>query len=405
MNRKVLVTGGAGYIGSHTVRQLGEAGYEIVVYDNLSTGSAAAVTYGELVVGDLKDLDRLQQTFAQHNFDAVLHFAASISVPESIVNPLQYYTNNTQNTLNLLRCCEQFGVKQFIFSSTAAVYGEPQENPVRETLPTNPINPYGRSKLMSERIIQDYSQASGLRYVILRYFNVAGADPQGRMGQIGRKAEHLVKVACDAALGRRPAAKIFGTDFPTADGTGIRDFIHVEDLASAHIDALSYLGAAGESQILNCGYGQGYSVRQVLERMQTIAGVNFPVIEVERRAGDPASVIACGDRIRELLGWKPKFNELDLILGTALAWEKRLIVLATLEESLYQTNYRLGAILLHNSLISKTDLEIALVEQVSTAKKLGTLLIEKSLISPEILQRSLIEQRWRQESSLLQAAS
>jgi UDP-glucose 4-epimerase len=405
MNRKVLVTGGAGYIGSHTVRQLGEAGYEIVVYDNLSTGSAAAVTYGELVVGDLKDLDRLQQTFSQHNFDAVLHFAASISVPESIANPLQYYTNNTQNTLNLLRCCEQFGVKQFIFSSTAAVYGEPQENPVRETLPTNPINPYGRSKLMSERIIQDYSQASGLRYVILRYFNVAGADPQGRMGQIGRKAEHLVKVACDAALGRRPAAKIFGTDFPTADGTGIRDFIHVEDLAAAHIKALEYLGAAGESQILNCGYGQGYSVRQVLERMQTIAGVDFPVIEVERRAGDPASVIACGDRIRDLLGWQPKFNELDLILGTALAWEKRLIVLATLEESLYQTNYRLGAILLHNSFISQTDLEVALVEQIGTSKKLGDLLIEKSLISSEILQRSLIEQRWRQESSLLQTAS
>ena len=405
MNRKVLVTGGAGYIGSHTVRQLGEAGYEIVVYDNLSTGSAAAVTYGKLVVGDLKDLDRLQQTFAQHNFDAVLHFAASISVPESIVNPLQYYTNNTQNTLNLLRCCEQFGVKQFIFSSTAAVYGEPQENPVRETLPTNPINPYGRSKLMSERIIQDYSQASGLRYVILRYFNVAGADPQGRMGQVGRKAEHLVKVACDAALGRRPAAKIFGTDFPTADGTGIRDFIHVEDLAAAHIKALEYLGAAGESQILNCGYGQGYSVRQVLDRMQTIAGVDFPVIEVERRAGDPASVIACGDRIRELLGWQPKFNELDLILGTALAWEKRLIVLATLEESLYQTNYRLGAILLHNSFISQSDLEVALVEQIGTAKKLGDLLIEKALISSEILQRSLIEQRWRQESSLLQTAS
>ena len=296
-------------------------------------------------------------------------------------------------------------MKQFIFSSTAAVYGEPQENPVRETLPTNPINPYGRSKLMSERIIQDYSQASGLRYVILRYFNVAGADPQGRMGQIGRKAEHLVKVACDAALGRRPAAKIFGTDFPTADGTGIRDFIHVEDLAAAHIKALEYLGAAGESQILNCGYGQGYSVRQVLERMQTIAGVDFPVIEVERRAGDPASVIACGDRIRDLLGWQPKFNELDLILGTALAWEKRLIVLATLEESLYQTNYRLGAILLHNSFISQTDLEVALVEQIGTSKKLGDLLIEKSLISSEILQRSLIEQRWRQESSLLQTAS
>ena len=398
------MTGGAGYIGSHTVRQLGEAGYEIVVYDNLSTGSAAAVMYGELVIGDLKDLDRLQQAFAQHNFDAVLHFAASISVPESITNPLQYYTNNTQNTLNLLRCCEQFGVKQFVFSSTAAVYGEPQENPVRETLPTNPINPYGHSKLMSERIIQDYSRASGLRYVILRYFNVAGADPQGRMGQIGRKAEHLVKVACDTALGRRSAAKIFGTDFPTLDGTGIRDFIHVEDLATAHIDALSYLGADGESQILNCGYGEGYSVRQVLERMQTIAGVDFPIIEVERRTGDPASVIACADRLRQLLGWQPKFNDLDLILGTALAWEKRLIALTALEENFRQTDFRLGAILLHNSIISQADLEIILVEQTSSSKKLGELLLEKSLISPEILQRSLIEQRWRQEPSLLQAS-
>jgi UDP-glucose 4-epimerase len=337
MNRKVLVTGGAGYIGSHTVRQLGEAGYEIVVYDNLSTGSAKAVMYGELVVGDLQDVSCLQQTFAQHQFEAVLHFAASISVPESIANPLQYYANNTQNTLNLLRCCQTFGVKQFVFSSTAAVYGEPQENPVRESSPTEPINPYGCSKLMSERIIRDYGCASDLRHVILRYFNVAGADPQGRMGQMGPKAEHLIKVACDTALGRRPAAKVFGTDFPTVDGTGVRDFIHVEDLAAAHIDALRYLEAGGESQILNCGYGQGYSVRQVLEQMKTVAGIDFPVMEVERRAGDPASVIACADRIRQLLGWQPKFNDLEVILSTALAWEKRLLA-STLNEQFLQTS-------------------------------------------------------------------
>jgi UDP-glucose 4-epimerase len=406
MNMKVLVTGGAGYIGSHTVRQLGEAGYEIVVYDNLSTSSSASVLYGELVVGDLKDIDRLQQTFEQHHFDAVLHFAASISVPESIANPLQYYTNNTQNTLNLLRCCSTFGVKQFVFSSTAAVYGEPQDNPVRESSATQPINPYGCSKLMSERMIQDYSLASGMNYVILRYFNVAGADPQGRIGQINRQAEHLIKIACDAALGRRPAAKIFGTDFPTIDGTGVRDFIHVEDLAAAHIDALRYLKSGGESQSFNCGYGQGYSVRQVLNRMKAISGVDFPVVEVDRRLGDPASVIACGDRIRQVLGWQPKYNNLDIILNTALAWEKRLIALTALTDALGNQDCRLGTLLLlHKNLISKTDLENALTEQVSSAKKLGEILLQKSLISPETLQDVLVEQRWRQHANVLPQAS
>jgi UDP-glucose 4-epimerase len=406
MNMKVLVTGGAGYIGSHTVRQLGEAGYEIIVYDNLSTSSSASVLYGELVVGDLKDVDRLHQTFEQHRFDAVLHFAASISVPESIANPLQYYTNNTQNTLNLLRCCSTFSVNQFVFSSTAAVYGEPQDNPVRESSPTQPINPYGCSKLMSEQIIQDYSLASGMNYVILRYFNVAGADPKGRIGQINRQAEHLVKIACDAALGRRPAAKIFGTDFPTMDGTGVRDFIHVEDLAAAHIDALRYLESGGESQTFNCGYGQGYSVRQVLNRMKAISGIDFPVIEVDRRAGDPASVIACGDRIRQILGWQPKYNDLDIILNTALAWEKRLIALTALTDTLDSQDYRLGTLLLrHRNLISKTDLENALTEQASSAEKLGEILLQKSLISLEMLQDVLVEQRWRQHANVLPKVS
>lgn len=327
MDRKILVTGGAGYIGSHTVRQLGEAGYDVVVYDNLTTGSAAAVLSGELVMGDLSDIESLQRLFARHRFDAVLHFAASISVPESLADPLHYYANNTRNTLNLLRCCQTFGVNRLIFSSTAAVYGEPQENPVRESLPTAPINPYGCSKLMSERMIQDYGSAAGLNYVILRYFNVAGADLQGRIGQSGRKAQHLIKVACDAALGRRASVGVFGTDFPTPDGTGIRDFIHVEDLAAAHIDALRYLEAGGVSQILNCGYGSGYSVRQVLERMQVIAGVNFSIVELERRAGDPACVVACADRIRQVLGWQPRYNDLDVILSTALDWEKHLLAL------------------------------------------------------------------------------
>jgi UDP-glucose 4-epimerase len=323
MRKKILVTGGAGYIGSHTVRQLGEAGYEVIVYDNLSTGSAKAVLSGDLIIGDLAELGTLEQVFKRYNFEAVLHFAASISVPESVANPLDYYTNNTRNTLNLLHCCQKFGVNKFVFSSTAAVYGEPAENPVSETCATNPINPYGCSKLMSERMIRDYAFSSNFKYVILRYFNVAGADLAGRIGQSAEKASHLIRVACDAALGNRPAVGIFGTDFNTPDGTGIRDYIHVEDLAAAHIDALCYLEAGGESEILNCGYGQGYSVRQVLDKLKEISGVDFPVIEFPRRQGDPASVIACGDRIRQVLHWQPKYNDLEIILHTALTWEKK----------------------------------------------------------------------------------
>ncbi|GAB4548336.1 MAG: UDP-glucose 4-epimerase GalE [Pleurocapsa sp.] len=329
MNKKVLVTGGAGYIGSHTVRQLGEAGYEVVVYDNLSTGSSKALLHGSLFVSDLADEISLELLFAKHNFDAVLHFAASISVPESVANPLDYYANNTRNTLNLLRCCQKFGVKKLVFSSTAAVYGEPEENPVSESCPTNPINPYGCSKLMSERMIRDYGLSSDFKYVILRYFNVAGADLAGRIGQSSAKVSHLMKVACDAALGIRPAVGVFGTDFDTPDGTGIRDYIHVEDLAAAHIDALGYLEAGGENEILNCGYGQGYSVREVLDKLKVISGVDFPVIELPRREGDPACVIACGDRIRQVLGWKPQYNDLETILRTTLAWEKKKQLVAS----------------------------------------------------------------------------
>ena len=329
MNRKILVTGGAGYIGSHTVRQLGEAGYDVIVYDNLSTGSAEAVLKGKLIVGDLNDILALQLVFAQHNFDAVLHFAASISVPESVANPLDYYENNTRNTLNLLRCCQKFGVKKFVFSSTAAVYGEPQENPVSESCPTNPINPYGCSKLMSERMIRDYGLSSDFKFVILRYFNVAGADLQGRIGQSSAKAAHLMKMACDAALGNRDSVGIFGTDFDTADGTGIRDYIHVEDLAAAHIDALRYLKAGGESDIFNCGYGRGYSVKEVISKLKEVSGVDFRAIESPRRSGDPACVIACGDRIRRVLGWQPQYDDLETILKTTYAWEqKKLLKLA-----------------------------------------------------------------------------
>jgi UDP-glucose 4-epimerase len=320
--KKVLVTGGAGYIGSHVVKQLGESGYDVVIYDNCSTGSAQSILYGELILGDLADTEGLYKVFAQHKFSAVLHFAASLIVPESVARPLDYYSNNTRNTLNLLCCCSAMGVDKIIFSSTAAVYGETDEKPVSEVTPTNPINPYGRSKLMSEWMIQDYGAISPLRYVILRYFNVAGADPSGRIGLMKKNATHLIKVACDAALGRNSGLQVFGTDFPTPDGSGIRDYIHVEDLATAHLDALRYLEEDGESQILNCGYGQGYSVRQVAERVKAISGVDFPVIETPRRPGDPACVTASADKIYKVIGWKPQHNDLDLIIKTTLDWEK-----------------------------------------------------------------------------------
>jgi UDP-glucose 4-epimerase len=324
MKHKILVTGGAGYIGSHTIKQLGEAGYELVIYDNLSTGNASAITAGKLVVGDLADRQRLAQVFAEHDFDAVLHFAASISVPDSVIKPLAYYSNNTANALNLLHCCQEFGVNKFIFSSTAAVYGQPEDNPITENTIPEPLNPYGSSKLMSERIIRDYALASDLKYVILRYFNVAGAEVGGSLGKT-QPAHHLIAAACDAALGKRASMSIFGTDFDTPDGTGIRDYIHVDDLARAHLDALIYLDRDdAASQILNCGYGQGYSVRQVIEKVKQISGVDFTVIEAERRAGDPACVIAAADRITTTLGWKPRFNNLDLIIQTALDWEKKL---------------------------------------------------------------------------------
>ncbi|HLP87792.1 MAG TPA: UDP-glucose 4-epimerase GalE [Nostocaceae cyanobacterium] len=331
--RKILITGGAGYIGSHVVQQLGEAGYDLFIYDNCSTGLATSVLYGKLIIGDLGDIDHLYQVFSQYQFDAVLHFAGSLIVSESITNPLEYYANNTRNTLNLLQCCSATNVNQIIFSSTAAVYGEPEKNPVAETARTLPINPYGRSKLMSEWLIQDYEKASGLRYVILRYFNVAGADPRGNLKLTNENATQLIRVACDAALGKRKNLSIFGTNFPTSDGTAIRDYIHVEDLASAHVAALHYLEQGGESQILNCGYGYGYSVRQVIERVKAISNIDFPVLEVERRLGDPASVVACVDRISQVLNWKPIYADLDVIVQTTLAGQKQLLKYENMQNS------------------------------------------------------------------------
>lgn len=320
-----MVTGGAGYIGSHTVLQLRARGENVIVLDNLYTGFRQSVLDTPLVVGSVGDHKQVLEVLRTHRIKTVLHFAAHTIVPESVSDPLKYYGNNTCSTRNLLQCCQEAGVENFVFSSTAAVYGIPKESYAEESSPTAPINPYGTSKLMSEWMLRDLAAASKLRYVALRYFNVAGSDSQGRIGQSTREATLLVKVAAQAAVGIRPHMHIFGTDYPTTDGTGVRDYIHVEDLAAAHLKALDYLRSDGSSVVLNCGYGHGYSVREVLSSVERLAGLRLNVIEGPRRAGDPPTLVARADKIRTLLNWQPRLDDLDAIVRTSLEWEKQLL--------------------------------------------------------------------------------
>lgn len=321
----VLVTGGAGYIGSHMVLELIDAGESVVVIDNLSTGFRWAVhPKAELVVGDVGNQDLVRSVVRKHNVDAIIHFAGSIVVPESVADPLGYYNNNTVKSRSLMEVAVETGVRHFIFSSTAAVYGNPKQNPVGEDANPAPMSPYGSSKLMTEIMLADAANAHDLRFVALRYFNVAGADPEGRSGQSTPRATHLIKVACETALGQRHHMDVFGTDYDTVDGTCVRDYIHVRDLARAHSAALAYLRKGGRSDIFNCGYSKGYSVLQVIDAVKRVSGVDFDARLAPRRPGDPAAIVAKSEKIRSALGWKPELDNLDLIVKHALTWERRL---------------------------------------------------------------------------------
>jgi UDP-glucose 4-epimerase len=321
----ILVTGGAGYIGSHMALALVDAGEQVVVLDNLSTGFSWAIApQVPLVAGDVGDQELVAKTIAAHDIEAIVHFAGSIVVPDSVSDPLGYYLNNTVKSRSLMESAVKAGVKHFIFSSTAAVYGNPESLPVYETARPAPISPYGTSKLMTELMLRDSQLAYGLNYVALRYFNVAGADPKGRSGQSTPRATHLIKVACQTALGQRSHMDIFGTDYDTPDGTCVRDYIHVSDLISAHMDALAHLRKGGASGIFNCGYGTGYSVLEVIAAVERAIGHGIDARKVPRRAGDPAGIVAGADLIRSSLGWQPRHADLDFIVASALAWEQHL---------------------------------------------------------------------------------
>lgn len=321
---QLLVTGGAGYIGSHAADLFGRCGYEVTVLDNLSTGYQALVPKGQLCVGDLDNTQQLETLFQQNSFNAVVHFAASVSVEESIERPDYYYQNNVCNTLNLLRCCVRHKVRQFIFSSTAAVYGAPDAVPISEDCPVLPINPYGHSKLSAERMLQDVAVRHGIRYVILRYYNVAGADADLRRGEMRLGAKHLITAACRAALGITQGIEIYGTDYPTPDGTCVRDFIHVTDIADVHVKALQYLDGGGASVTLNCGYGKGFSVREVLKVVKEVSAADFPVRSVARRklGIDPPILVADGARLVKVLCWQPVFYDIHAIVESAWKWHK-----------------------------------------------------------------------------------
>ncbi len=320
---KIFVTGGAGYIGSHVVNALGEAGHDILIYDNLSTGHEWAVLYGRLVKGDLADEDLLSRTVKEFSPDAVIHFAAFIQVEESVREPLKYYRNNVSNSLTLLDVLRKNSVSNFVYSSTAAVYGQPERVPVAETEPLNPINPYGATKVMVERVLSEMSTANDFRYAALRYFNVAGADPQSRIGQAYKDATHLITRALKTANGEFKKLMIFGTDYPTPDGTCIRDYIHVDDLAQAHLKALDYLIGEKKSNVMNCGYGHGFSVKEVVDAAKRVTKIDFPVEETERRVGDPAILVANSTKLQKMTGWKPDYDELDFIIKTAWDWERK----------------------------------------------------------------------------------
>ncbi len=320
---KVLITGGAGYIGSHVVKALGEKGHEILVLDNLCSGHEWAVLYGKLIVGDLSDKPFTDRVLQEFKPDAVMHFAAHIQVEESVREPAKYYRNNTVNALNLLEAMKHAGINKFIFSSTAALYGVPEQVPISETAQMRPINPYGTSKMMVELILRDLAASSDFNYVSLRYFNVAGSDPQVRIGQAYREATHLITRALKAAKGEIEFS-IFGTDYPTPDGTCIRDYIHVDDLADAHILSLDYLAAEGKSKIYNCGYGHGYSVREVVKTARKVTGIEFAVREAGRRPGDSPVLVADSSKLRNELGWRPLYDDIEYIVKTAWEWEKKL---------------------------------------------------------------------------------
>jgi len=321
---KIIVTGGAGYIGSHVVKALGKTGHELLVYDNLSTGHEWAILYGRLVKGDLADTKLLNETLGNFKPDAVIHFAASIQVEESTRLPLQYYRNNVINSINLLEAMAENDVRYLIYSSSAAVYGIPEKTPVVETTPMKPINPYGTSKSMMEQVLADTSAASDLRYIALRYFNVAGADAEGQLGQAYKDSTHLITRALKTALGKFPKLDIYGTDYPTPDGTCVRDYIHVNDLAAAHVLALSHLMKTNESNFMNCGYGHGFSVNEVVQVAKKVTGINFLAEPTDKRAGDPPEIVADSTKLINATGWKPQHDNLEFIIKTAWEWEKKL---------------------------------------------------------------------------------